>query len=157
MSASIEPISKISRPRLSGVFERDRVFHLINDARRHPVVWISSPAGTGKTTVVASYLESLHLPWVWYQIDPRDADPATFFYYFSLAVKRASPRKRKPIPLLTPEFMPGIDAFALRYFEAVYQRLPNPLVLVIDNYQLIETESITHKLISTCYRQLPAD
>ncbi|MEJ2724959.1 MAG: hypothetical protein P8175_10010, partial [Deltaproteobacteria bacterium] len=155
MSISIEPINKISRPRLTGVFERERIFQLLNDARRHPVVWISAPAGAGKTTLIASYLESLHLPAVWYQIDPRDNDPATFFYYLSLAVKRASPRKRKPIPLLTPEFMPGIDAFALRYFEAVYQRLPKPLIFVLDNYQLINPGSIIHELISSGLSILP--
>ena len=155
MSTSIEPINKISRPRLYQVFERERVFRLLDDARRHPVIWISAPAGAGKTTMVASYLESLHLPCVWYQIDPRDDDPATFFYYLSLAVKRASPRKRKPIPLLTPEFMPGIDAFALRYFEAVYQRLPKPVILVLDNYQQIDKGSITHGLISNGLSILP--
>jgi len=155
MSTSIEPISKISRPRLTGVFKRDRVFQLLDDARRHPVVWISAPAGAGKTTLVASYLESMHLPCVWYQIDPRDADPATFFYYFSLAVKRASPRKRKLIPLLTPEFIPGIDAFTLRYFETVYQRLPNPMILVLDNYQQLDTGSLIHGLISNGLSILP--
>jgi DNA-binding SARP family transcriptional activator len=155
MSLSLEPINKISRPRLSRVLERDRVFRWLNEARRHPVIWVSAPAGAGKTTLIASYLEYLHLPCIWYQIDPRDADPATFFYYLSLAIKRASPRKRKPIPLLTPEFMPGINAFALRYFETVYQRLPKPMALVLDNYQQINAESITHRLICSGLSILP--
>ncbi len=90
MSTSIDPINKISRPKLSTVFERERVFRLLNDVRRHSVIWISAPAGAGKTTLVASYLESLHHHCVWYQIDHRDADPATLFYYLSLAVKRAT-------------------------------------------------------------------
>ena len=119
MSASIEPINKISRPKLFTVFERKRLFRLLDDASRRPVIWVSAPAGAGKTTLVASYLNYSRRPCAWYQMDLRDADPATFFYYLSLAVKRASPRKRKPIPLLTPEFMPGIETFALRYFEAV--------------------------------------
>jgi ATP/maltotriose-dependent transcriptional regulator MalT len=155
MSTSIEPINKISPPRLSAVFKRERIFRLLDDARRHSVIWISAPAGAGKTTLVASYLESLHHHCVWYQIDHRDADPATLFYYLSLAVKRATPRKRKPIPLLTPEFMPGIDAFALSFFEAVYQRLPKPVILVMDNYQQINPRSITHGLISSGLSILP--
>jgi ATP/maltotriose-dependent transcriptional regulator MalT len=155
MSPSIDPINKISRPRLSTVFERERVFQLLNDARRHPVIWISAPAGAGKTTLVASYLESLNHYCVWYQIDHRDTDPATLFYYLSLAVKRATPRKRKPIPLLKAEFMPGIDAFALSFFEAVYQRLPKPVILVMDNYQQINPKSITHGLMSKGLSILP--
>jgi tetratricopeptide (TPR) repeat protein len=155
MSTSIEPINKISPPRFSAVFKRERIFRLLDDARQHSVIWISAPAGAGKTTLVASYLESLHHHSVWYQIDHRDADPATLFYYLSLAVKRATPRKRKPIPLLKPEFMPGIDAFALSFFEAVYQRLPKPVILVMDNYQQINPKSINHGLISSGLSILP--
>jgi ATP/maltotriose-dependent transcriptional regulator MalT len=155
MSTSIEPINKISPPRFSAVFKRERIFRLLDDASRHSVIWISAPAGAGKTTLVASYLESLHHHCIWYQIDHRDADPATLFYYLSLAVKRATPRKRKPIPLLKPEFMPGIDAFTLSFFEAVYQRLPKPVILVMDNYQQINPESITHGLISKGLSILP--
>jgi DNA-binding SARP family transcriptional activator len=155
MSISIDPINKISRPRLSKVFERERVFRLLNDSFGHSAIWISAPAGAGKTTLVASYLESLHHHCVWYQIDHRDADPATFFYYLSLAVKRATPRKRKPIPLLTPEFIPGIEAFTLSFFEAVYQRLSKPVIIVMDNYQQINPGSITHGLISSGLSILP--
>jgi len=155
MSTSIDPVNKIIRPRLPAAFERERIFRLLNDALRHRVIWISAPAGAGKTTLVASYLESFHHHCVWYQIDHRDADPATLFYYLSLAVKRATPRKRKPIPLLKAEFMPGIDAFALNFFEAVYQRLPKPVILVMDNYQQINPESITHGLISKGLSILP--
>jgi DNA-binding SARP family transcriptional activator len=155
MTSPIEPINKISRPRLSNVFERERIFRLLNDARRHSAIWVSAPAGAGKTTLVASYLEHLQLPCVWYQIDPRDTDPATFFHYFSLAIMQASPRKRKPIPVLSLEFMPGIDAFALSYFESVYQRLSKPTLLVLDNYQQINPESITHQIICNGLSILP--
>jgi LuxR family maltose regulon positive regulatory protein len=155
MSTSVEPINKIIRPKLSTVFERKRVFQLLDEARRYPVIWASAPAGAGKTTLIASYLESLNLNCVWYQIDPRDSDPATFFHYMRLAVRRASPQKRKPIPSFNAQFMPGIDAFSLRFFEAVYQRLPKPTVIVMDNYQQIKPESITHRIISSGLSTLP--
>jgi LuxR family maltose regulon positive regulatory protein len=139
--------AKVTRPTLPPVFPRERLFTTIDDVRSRPVMWISGPAGCGKTTLVASYLEARKLPCLWYQMDAGDADAATFFYYMGLAVKQASPRKRKPLPLLTPEYMLGLDTFAVRYFEAVYQRLSTPMVLVIDNYQLIPPESILHTLM----------
>jgi ATP/maltotriose-dependent transcriptional regulator MalT len=150
-----EPINKISRPKVSAVFERNRLFQLLDESRKHPVIWVSGPAGAGKTTLVTSYLASRDLACLWYQIDSRDADPATFFYYMGLAVKHACPRMRKPLPLLTPEYMPGIDLFALRYFEAAYQCLGAPMVLVIDNYQLIPDDSILHALIHTGLSVIP--
>jgi DNA-binding SARP family transcriptional activator len=155
MSAFKEPINKISRPKLSQVFQRKRLFQLLDETRKHPIIWVSGPAGAGKTTLVTSYLESQDLACLWYQIDARDADPATFFYYMSRAVKQARPRTRKPLPLLTPEYMPGLDTFALRYFEALYQCLHAPMVLVIDNYQLIPPESLLHTLIRNGLSLIP--
>ena len=147
MTTQKKHINKINRPKISAVFQRKRLFQLLDGCRTHPVTWVSSPAGAGKTTLVASYLESRDLPSIWYQIDQRDADPATFFYYMGMAIKQASPRKRKPLPLLTPEYMLGLDTFALRYFEMVYEHLSPPMVLVIDNYQIIPPDSILHQLI----------
>jgi ATP/maltotriose-dependent transcriptional regulator MalT len=51
--------------------------------------------------------------------------------------------------------MPGINAFALSYFEAVYQRLSKPLLIVLDNYQQINPESITHEIICNGLAVLP--
>ena len=150
-----EPISKISRPKLAKVFQRKRLFHLIDENRKHPIIWVSGPAGAGKTTLVTSYLESQDLSCLWYQIDVRDADPATFFYYMGLAVKQVCSRKRKPLPLLTPEYMPGLATFSLRYFEAMYQSLSALPVIVIDNYQLIPSESILQTLILNGLSVLP--
>ena len=138
------------------MYARQRLFGVLDQSRRYPVVWVSAPAGAGKTTLVSSYLESRHPACLWYQLDSRDADPATFFHYMSLAVKQACPRKRKPLPQFSPEFMPGIDTFALRYFETVYQRLPRPTILVMDNYQLIPSESILHGLIHQGLSIIPA-
>ena len=157
MNALKEPINKINRPKLTRVFQRKRLFLLMDENRKHPIIWVSGPAGAGKTTLVTSYLESRNLSCLWYQIDARDADPATFFYYMSLAVKQACPRKRKPLPLLTPEYMPGLATFSLRYFEAMYQCLSAPMVLVIDNYQLIPSESILQTLILNGLSVLPDD
>jgi len=74
-------MSKLARPILPDAFPRKRLFNLLDNMRRQPVIWISGPAGCGKTTLVSSYLESQKLPCLWYQIDEGDKDPATFFYY----------------------------------------------------------------------------
>ena len=84
--ATISPtLAKLSRPRLFDALPRQRLFDRLDDARRHPVVWVVAPPGAGKTTLVASWLEQRRLPGLWYQVDPGDADPATFFHYLGLA------------------------------------------------------------------------
>jgi ATP/maltotriose-dependent transcriptional regulator MalT len=116
-------MSKITLPIFVGVYPRNRLFVLLDRMRKQPVIWISGPPGCGKTTLIASYLQTRKIPCLWYQIDEGDADPATFFYYLGQAAKRAAPRKKKNPPLLTPEYLQGISTFTFRYFEELYSRL----------------------------------
>jgi len=140
-------MSKITRPILTGVFQRKRLFSLIDRLRKQPVIWVSGPPGSGKTTLVGSYIGTRKIPCLWYQIDQGDADLATFFYYMGLAAKKASPRRRKPLPLLTPEYLQDIATFTQRYFEDLYGRLKVPSVLVLDNYQEVPLESPIQEVI----------
>ena len=87
-------IAKITRPTLPKVFPRERLFKMLEEGRERSVIWISGPAGSGKTTLVAGYIESRRIPCLWYQIDEGDSDVATFFYYLGLAGKKAPPRAR---------------------------------------------------------------
>ena len=116
-------IAKITHPDIAGVFPHKRLFRLLDEGMKQPVTWISAPAGSGKTTLVASYLDERKLPCLWYQVDRSDDDAATFFYYMGLAAKKAAPRYKRPLPLLTPEYLLGLPTFTLRYFEKLYERV----------------------------------
>ncbi|MFN3479813.1 MAG: hypothetical protein ACK415_05450, partial [Thermodesulfovibrionales bacterium] len=85
MEMKFGSIAKISCPSISGIVPRERLFNLLDNSLRRPVVWISAPAGSGKTTLVASYLDSRKIQCLWYQVDEGDADIPTFFYYMGLA------------------------------------------------------------------------
>jgi DNA-binding SARP family transcriptional activator len=125
---------------------------------------------------VSSYIEARKIPCLWYQVDQGDADIATFFYYMGLAVKKAAPRKRKPLPLLAPEYLQGISTFTLRYFEELYSRLipPRPplkkkvppypslkkggkggFIIVFDNYQEVPANSPFHEVILNGLSRIP--
>ncbi len=139
-------IAKITKPSVSGVYQRERLVYLLDESRRRPLVWVSGPAGSGKTTLVSSYLDARKLPCLWYLLDEGDSDPATFFYYLGAAAKPTAP-DQKPLPLLTPEYLQGIPIFAKRFFERLCEGIKPPFTLVFDNYQDVPENSTFHDMI----------
>ena len=147
--------AKISRPKTSDTFARTRLFKLLDHARRKPLIWIMGPPGSGKTTLVANYLERRHITSLWYQADPGDADIATFFHYLGLAAKKAIPRLRRPLPVCTPERLADLDRYARQFFAELYARLKPPFALVFDNYQEIPAEARLHETLRVALEMLP--
>jgi DNA-binding SARP family transcriptional activator len=105
------------------------------------LIWITGPPGCGKTALLSSYIESRRLPCLWYKVDDADADIGTFFYYMGLAAGKAAPRRKKPLPLLTPDRLPGLSVFAKKYFEDLSARLPVPCLLVLDDCHRLQDDS----------------
>lgn len=145
-------LAKLSPPRLARVYLRRRLFARLDQARECPVVWISAPAGAGKTTSVASYLKDRGLHCIWYQMDTGDSDPASLFYYLG----QAAPRRNRPLPLLTPEFLPNLAVFTRNFFRALFARLNVPAVLVLDNYQEVPEGAPLHEVLALGLREIPA-
>ena len=121
----------------------------------HPITWISSPAGSGKTTLVASYLKTRSIPALWYRVDEADADIATFFYYMSEAAKGLKKGRKKPLPLFTPEYRHGMTAFTRNYFESLFSRMISPGVIVFDNYQDVAENSEIHEVFRNGLKIVP--
>ena len=160
-------LAKLTQPSSAGVFSRHRLFRLLDQERSHPALWITGPPGSGKTALVASYLAARRFPCLWYQVDERDGDIATFFYYMGLAAKKATPRKKPLLPLFTPEYLQDIPTFTRRYFEKLYGQLVSPrplpsrgrnggITLVFDNCQEAPEGSLFHEVIRQCLAEIPA-
>jgi len=147
--------AKITRPGYTDILRRERLFRRL-DASREPLTWIAAPPGAGKTTLAASYLVERDLRHLWYQLDARDADPATFFHYLGLAVRAAAPRLQLALPHLTAEYALGLRAFARRYFEAFAAQLAARFALVFDNYHELPVDAPLHALLRDGIAALPA-
>ncbi|MEW6684207.1 MAG: BTAD domain-containing putative transcriptional regulator [Nitrospirota bacterium] len=148
-------LAKVTPPSLPRILNRPRLFRVLDRARQRPITWICAPPGSGKTTLVASYARSRRLAVLWDQLDAGDADPATFFHYLGLASRQASPRYRRPLPHLTPEYLPGLAIFARRFFEEVFARLKTPAVVVFDNYQDVPDDARFHELMPLGLSAIP--
>lgn len=149
------PIAKITRPVITECYPRTRLFRMLDQNWKRPATWVSGPPGSGKTTLISSYIESRKLPCLWYRLDKIDVDIATFVYYMGQACKKAFPRRKKPLPLLTSEYLLGIPTFTRRFFEDLYSRLTPPYTLVFDRYETIPLESKLPEVIGIGLSEIP--
>jgi hypothetical protein len=128
------PLAKLTRPRSDGWLLRTRLFKRLDEAGSMPLVWLCAPPGSGKTSLVASYLESRGRPVAWMQVDEGDADPATFFHYLAGALAALVSRP-PPLPLFEAQDATHPARFARRYFRAWFAAAGPQAVLVLDNLQ----------------------
>ncbi|MHB8763162.1 MAG: hypothetical protein ACYDA8_02285, partial [Deferrisomatales bacterium] len=140
---------------MSGVVPRPRITGLLDAADAPSLVWISGPAGSGKTTLTADYLDRRSLPSLWYQVDESDGDLATFFYYLGLAARRTGARRLQELPLLTPEYLRGVSTFARHFFEQLWAGLRAPHAVVLDNYQEVASNAPLHEALNLGLATIP--
>lgn len=175
-------LAKVSSPEVHNVVFRERLFQLLDQARKKRIIWVTGLPGSGKTTLVASYAAYRHIVHGWYQLDSGDTDLATFFYYLRYlpgsmvpAVsgihsgrikqrippllpggKRTRARARSSmLPLLTPEYFADIETFTHRYFEELYSMLPRNFMLVFDNYHAIDENALFHTIMLEALGRVP--
>lgn len=158
MPRAASPLAKLSRPRLHGAMPRERLFERLDALKQHPVTLVAAPPGAGKTTLIASYLESRKISGIWFQIDEGDRDPSTFFYYLGIAASALSarPKPRSGLPLLTPEYSADLPGFARRYFRDLFARMSPPSAIVFDNFQEIGGDGPLHLMLSAALEEIPA-
>jgi LuxR family maltose regulon positive regulatory protein len=146
-------LAKLTRPKLFRTLPRERLFQRLDEARERQAVWIASPPGSGKTTLVSSYLEARKLQALWYQIDSGDADPASFFYYLAGAAAAFTHGVR--LPLLLPEYLFDLSGFTRRFFRELFHHLPRPCALVFDNYHSVPVASVLHGIMCDAMQEVP--
>jgi ATP/maltotriose-dependent transcriptional regulator MalT len=142
--------AKISRPVFVNPVQRPLLFRRL-DGTKARLIWVSGTPGSGKSTLVSSYLATRKVRNVWYQCDEGDADLAAFFYY----LRQAAPPRRMAPPLFTPEYRQDIGAFTRRFFRDLFGRFSTPFVLVFDNYQDLPPAAEVHDVLRQAIDELP--
>ena len=149
-------LAKLTRPKVHRALPRERLFKRMDESLEQPLLWIVAPGGSGKTTLVASYLDARKLQSVWYQLDPGDADVATFFYYLAQSIPQSrNKRAQQPLPLLTAEHQADLPGYYRHFFRAFFARLTAPAVLALDNYHEIPQASPLHGALEHAVQEAP--
>jgi ATP/maltotriose-dependent transcriptional regulator MalT/DNA-binding SARP family transcriptional activator len=151
-------LTKLTPPKLMrNVLIRQRLFKRLDTAEHEAAIWLAGPAGSGKTSLMVSYLKEKRIPAIWYQIDPGDSDPANFFYYLNQAVTPLLSPPTPPLPLLTPEYAISLETFIAGYVEMLFRRLKPPRWIVLDNFQEISNDAALIQHMAGVIARTPAD
>jgi DNA-binding SARP family transcriptional activator len=146
-------LAKTTRPTSVTAITRPRLFKRLDPLQRRPVIWVWAPPGAGKTILIASYIASRKRNHLWFQVDEGDSDLSSFFYFLGLA----APKRRRPMPLLTPEYRQNVAIFTRNFFRELFNRLRTPFTLVFDNYQEVPIESALNEMMPLALAELPKE
>src|SRR5690348_11145626 len=144
--------TKLLPPRTgSELLERPRLIERLEANVGNALTLVAADAGSGKTTLIANFIQHKHRKAVWYQLDHTDADPAVFLGYVAHGIRNVAENFGDAIfPYLSEA---GEDV--LRHPERAADLLLNellrsveePFILVLDDYHHIGRDTVVHKLV----------
>lgn len=147
--------TKLRPPTLPGnLVRRSRLDDLLDtglDDHTH-LLLISAPAGSGKSTLLASWLSGRPGTFAWLQAETSDDDPARFWTYLVEAISEAQPSVRAVVQPVVSDSTGDHDSVISALITALAE-LPDPLVIVIDDYHLITSDAVhrgAERLIELC-------
>ncbi len=148
-----------------GYLPRPHLIQWMDDHIDGRLLLISAPAGYGKTSLMAEFLEKTDLPAAWYQLDPSDSDPYTFITYLIEALRRMWRSKNND------EVIVGQNAWALIenpqtviepqqimtvLINELGEQINKPYLVVVDDYHYI-TSLVVHQLVDFLLENAPSN
>jgi DNA-binding SARP family transcriptional activator len=136
--------------------QRARLFDYLDRHASCPLTWVAGPPGSGKTSLVAGYLQRSARTVLWYRADEADVDLATVFRHLREAAMVLAPREATALPALTPEYLLDVGTFARNFLRTLFGFLEPPAALVIDNVHAASDGAVEF-VLQTAVRELGAD
>jgi LuxR family maltose regulon positive regulatory protein len=147
--------TKCYRPRTrSDLISRARLLERLNGGLNGKVTLVAAPAGFGKTTVLAQWVQTIDRPSAWLSLDEHDNELVVFVRSLTAALQSAFPDAfgatasllKAPRSLLLPQIV------ALLIYDLA--EVPDDIILVLDDYHLIYNNNI-HTLLDLLIEHLP--
>jgi len=128
---------------------RPRLIERLQAGLPHKLTLISAPAGFGKTTLLTEWIHSrgeviLPLLVAWLSLDENDNEPLRFWSYLLAALQTADGglAKSAQAALQSPAALTLLEELVLTPLLNEIAVRPEPIMLVLDDYHLINTQAI---------------
>lgn len=140
-----EPLlaSRLCPPPLqAALIPRERLLALLDSGLEYRLTLLSAPAGSGKTTLVSQWLTRQKRQVAWLSLESEQNDPQRFLAYLIGALQRVHPDLCRSVQVGEQA---TLDAGIIRLLNEL-AALPTQIILVLDNYHLIESQCIHHSM-----------
>ena len=147
-------IAKITKPDSADIYERSRLSKRLQQSGKFSLTWVSGPPGSGKTISVSSFIAAQEVPCIWYNIDSSDTNLASFYYYLTLACRKAAGQGVE-LPDFASDKNDGLPEFSRNFFTGLFNKFNDNLYLVLDNYQEVPEDIPLHELLLDTLEVMP--
>jgi LuxR family maltose regulon positive regulatory protein len=117
---------------------RTALVNRLRAARELPVATVVAPAGYGKTTLLAQWVERDPRPCAWVTVDERDNDPLTLLVYIAAALDAIGPLEPRLLEALSRPGRSVWTRLVPRLADALAS-CQEPLILVLDDVSRLES------------------
>src|SRR6266498_5816226 len=126
--------TKFGIPRIQrDLLARSHLVSSLEEATKRELVLVSTPAGFGKTTLLASWARNTERSVAWLSLDGDDNDPVRFWRYIIAAVDRVHKGfGERTLSLFNALAQPTSNAVVTALVNEL-AALPDELVLFLDN------------------------
>jgi LuxR family maltose regulon positive regulatory protein len=148
-------LTKLYKPNVLDTWvRRPRLLRALEDGLTRKLILVDAPAGYGKTTLLAQWLSAQPLASAWLSLDDADNDLVVFLAYVAQAARTVYPGgMQSTAMLLGAAHLPPPDDLANTLINE-FDALPGELILVLDDFHLVQSQQITH-LMSRVVTHLP--
>jgi LuxR family maltose regulon positive regulatory protein len=153
---------RLAPPRLpNALVERERLLSVLDEALATPLTLLSAPAGFGKTTLLSAWARRHQGQVAWLSLDELDNSPTRFWVALIAALRRCGrfgPQLGETVVtrLQSPQPPPLSSCLSALLQELESREVhPAPLVLMVDDYQVIDEPAI-HQSLAFFLEHLPA-
>jgi ATP/maltotriose-dependent transcriptional regulator MalT len=147
-------------PTRPDLVQRPRLVELLDQGLSSRLILISAPAGFGKTTLISEWISSLprralDFQCAWLTLDEGDSDPVRFLNYLIQALRQIAPLIGQSVQgMLQSPQRPPPQALLTALINDI-AALPDPFILVLDDYHLI-TELPVHQQMAFLLEHQPS-
>ena len=138
----------------AGFVPRDELVERLAGGADRRLTLVCAPAGWGKSVLLAQWHAVERRPFAWLSLDPSDDDPIRFWSYVIAALRTVAPGLGGAALAMLPNAGPGVTEIVLPRLIDELAELPEPVVLVLDDYHLISDE-IVHASVAFLLAHLP--